>query len=390
MTPVSPSALEGRTRAFLTEVLMNVPIGRAQGTPEEYLDILERAVLFHPVFQGWPTPMNGWLTEAEELSRDLERLDSLATVMLRRAVVHMRRLEYDAAHAELDRLRTTIPQLTPAHRAWDAVTRARLLTREQQFDAARAALQTIASPPQDSWVAALPIIARGELQVETNEIAAAEATLQRALAIAPFELVEERVQVLQALGFVAISQANAPKALDRLDEARQIVRGAGVWSEVIQMNLAVGGFQVAAGHQDVAQALFAEGLELCRQHPQPQFETLLRIALARSKAAEGRIEEAVGAVVQAATLFARQRNVVGYVSMIVLMANLYIDQADYAEGYRILATGVAIARQRHWPAVENVLRVHINRLRNDTMGAERFDAMVQGMIDQVRQDDTNP
>ena len=384
MKRASSSELEKRTNKFLTDLLLDVPILRAQGTPEEYLAALERAILFHPVFLNWPTPMNGWLAEAEQLCRNLNRLDTLATVLLRRAVVHMRRLEFDAALAELDRVRNSVPQLSPGHLTWHKVTSARILTRKQQFEKAREILDEIAAPPQEGWIAPLAIVGRGELHLEANEIELAEKTLQQALVALPFELVEERIQVSQSLGFVFITKANAPKALQYLDEARRMLRGAGAWSEVIQMNLAVGSFHVAAGNQPAAQALFAEGSDLCKRYPQAQLETLLRIALARSKASEGRTDDAVDAVLKAATLFARQHNLVGYVSMIVLMANMYIAAKKHADAYRILATGVAIARQQRWQSVENVLRIHINRLRDETMGPSRFDSMVHEMIKILR------
>jgi tetratricopeptide (TPR) repeat protein len=382
--PALSSPIEERTRTFLTELLMNVPIMRAQGTPEQFLALLHRAILFYPAFLNWASPIDGWLTEAEQISRDLDKLDTLADVMLRRAVVHMRRLEYDAARAELDRLRDAVPQLSPAQAAWQATTRVRILTRQHEFDEARRVLSEVASPPPEGWVAPLPLVARGELELEANDVDAAGKTLQLASSVLPFELVEERVQVLQSLAFVFITKVNAPQALQYLDEARQILRGAGVWAEVVQMNLAVGSFHTAAGNPGAAQALFAEAVDLCEQYPQPQLAPLLRVALARSKAASGNIAEAVDAVLQAARLYAEQSNVVGFVSMIVLIANLYLDDKNYVEAYRVLATGVGIARHRNWAVVENVLRRHINRLRDEVMGAARFDAMVREMIDQTR------
>jgi len=380
-SPSSP--LEERTRAFLSDLLIDVPIARAQGTPEEFLAVLERALLFHPVFQNWPSPIDGWLDEAEQLSRELQQVGTLATVMLRRSVVRMRRLDYDSALAELERVRHSIGPLSPAHLTWYNATLARVLIRQQQFDQARQVLHNITSLPQERWIALLPAVAKGELQLEANEIDAAEETMLRALKSVPEEIVEERIQVLQSLGFIFITKANAPKALDYLDQARQMVRGAGAWPEVIQMDLAVASFQVASGNPEAA-TLLTEALELCQEYPQPHLEPLLRIAFARFKAASGLVNEAVTAVTQAATLYARQRNVVGYVSMIVLIGNLYIQHKDYAEAYRTLALGVAIAKQRQWPVVEQVLRTHIDRLRNDVMGPGEFDSMVQEMINHMR------
>jgi tetratricopeptide (TPR) repeat protein len=378
------SAIEQHTKAFLTELLMDVPITRAQGTAQERLQVLERAILYTPVFQNWPSPIDEWLAEAEDISSEQHRTDALATVMLRRAVVQMRRLEYDAALAELERVRDSVGPLSPAHLTWHTATRSRVLTRQQQFDKARQALSDVASIRQDGWTSLLPSIAEGELQLEANEVDAASKTLRRALSLLPDELIEEQVNLRQLLGFVFITQANAPRALHYLDEARKILRGAGAWMEVTQMNLVVGSFHVAAANHTAAELRFTEASQLCRLYPQPHLEPLLQVGLARSKAVGGRAEEAVGAVLEAATLYARQHNVVGFVSMIVLIGNLYAQSKNYAEAYRLLAIGLTIAKRYQWLVVERVLRGHIDRLRNDVMGPRDFDEMVQQMIQTMK------
>jgi tetratricopeptide (TPR) repeat protein len=374
--------LEQRVRSFLSDLLMDVPILRKQGSPEQYLGALQRAIFFHPVFPNWPGPMDEWLAESERLSREMNRADTLATTLVRRAVVRMRHLEYEEALAELNQLETAVPALPLIHTLWRDVTRARVLTRMQQFDEARPILDGVTAS-KDHWFAALPVVARGELHLEANEIDAADGALLEAWEALPFELVEERIQVQHLLAFVRIVRADVRAALQHLDIARRMLRGASAWIEVAQMNMSVGSLLVSAGDQYAAQRLFEEGLELLSQHPQPQLETLLHMALARSQSAQGHTEAALQATVQAAQLHAKAGNLVGFVSMIVLMANLLIDAQRYQQAYSILVTGVGIARHRKWPVVESVLRTHINRLREDTMGTTRFDSMVQKMIDQL-------
>ena len=372
--------LEAQTRELLTEALMNVPLLRRRGPPEAHLAALVRACLLHPVFPDWRSPVDAWLEEAEALSRELERPDILASLAIRGAEVRMRRLDYDGA---LDRLRrrgdAPLP-LSPAHAAWAALTEARVLARRRAFDEARARLDGVSPPPGDAWLGGLLRLAWGELHLEANELDAAEAALSDALDRLPFERVEERIQAAQSLGFVHISRADVPRALDRLDEARRMLRGAGAWSQVVQMDLVVGSFHVAQGDQAAAQELFADAMELCREYPQPELETLLGLALARSRAAEGKVDEAEAAALGAARSYAGQDNVVGFVSVIVFIASLYTEARRYPRAYDTLAVGLAIAKKRRWNVVEGVLRTQVNRLRDDVMGPARFDAMVREMI----------
>jgi tetratricopeptide (TPR) repeat protein len=376
-----PDTLEEQTRELLTELVMDVSILRGQGSAESYLDALVRASLFYPAFPSWPSPVDSWLAEAESLGRGSQRSDVSFLVKVRRAVIAMRRLDFDAALAELSRVADMLPLASDSHCTWYAVTRARILLRQRKFDAAREALASARALPPGDWVAGLLFVVQGELELEDDRRDAAQKTLRRASSALSPDLIEERVGVAQALGFLAIAAVDPPAALSHLNTARQMLRGAGVWHEVVQMNLAVGAFLTAAGEQEPAQALFAEALELCKAYPQPQMEVLLQLAMARSQAALGRIDEAVAAALNVAKVHARQGSVLGYTSMIVFIANLYVQAQNYTEAYRTLATGVAIAKKRSWTAVEDVLRLQINRLREEIVGPQRFDAMVQAIIE---------
>lgn len=383
MTPPSPEAesLESRTRELLTDLLMNVPIMRAEGTPEDYLASLESAYLFYPVFQTGDSPVDAWLVEGERVARELNRPDALGLVKLRRAIVSMRRLDYEAALAELDNAQAELAQLTASHRVLHAVTRARVLVRQRHCDAARRVLADSETKPDD-WTAPLTAVAQGELRLEEGDIRGAQQAFEYANRVLPVEFVEERIAVLQALGFVATAQVNAPAALAYLDAARQVLRGAGAWSEVIQMNVAVGSLLTAAGDQGTAEQLFQEALALCKAHPQPEMETLLQLGLVRTRSAAGRVDDAVAAATEVAKASARQGSVLGYSSMLVLIANLWSSTKNYEEAYRTLATGIAVAKKRGWVVVEKVLRAQVDRLRNQVLGPQRFDAMVQAMIDE--------
>ncbi|MDX5411197.1 MAG: hypothetical protein LPJ94_13320 [Thauera sp.] len=386
MTPRSPAAAEARTRTFLTELLAAVPIARGQGTAAERLAALERAALFTPVFADWPTPVDEWLQEGCRLAGELGRTDVVARLELRQAVIHMRRLALDAAQAAVDAVQ--IPATSPtaaADTAWRIATQARILVRRQGFDAARALLATITPPPRDTWTAWLPIVARAELEVEAGDYGAASATLHTALEGMPGELVEERIQCLQALGFVLVTRGDARAARRPLDHARHLLRAAGAWPEVIQMNLAVGSLSAAVRDHSAAQRMFQEAGELCRRHPRPQLEALLHMGAARSAAALGAFDLAVAAALEAARHYAAHGSVVGYVSMVVFVARLYAEANHPAEAYRTLATGLAVARHRRWQVVEDLLRTRIKHLREDVVGAEAFDAMVTAMLEKHRQ-----
>ncbi|MBS0552005.1 MAG: hypothetical protein JSS47_05675, partial [Proteobacteria bacterium] len=237
MNPRSPEATEARARAFLSELLMAVPLARGQGDKAARLAALERAALFTPVFAGWPSPVDAWLDEARTLAHERGEPATLTRLALREAVLLMRRRDFDRALAALDRLETGDREPGPVERCWLLATRARIQVRQQAFDAAQATLEPLAGPRVDGWTGWLPQIARAELQVERGELALGAASLRTALLGLPPEMVEERIQVLQSLGYVLIAQVQPRAAREQLELARRLLRAAGIWSEVMQMEL---------------------------------------------------------------------------------------------------------------------------------------------------------
>jgi tetratricopeptide (TPR) repeat protein len=375
--------LERETQERLSKLILDVTLLRTQGTPVEYLTAVRQAALFFPVFPGWESPVDGWLAEAEQLSQKLGHDETLGLLSIRRAVVRMRRGDSEAALHELEQRDERLRTLTPALRAWDVVTRARLLLRLAQRPRARELLEAVVIQPGDDWIAGVLHLAEGELWTEEGDFERAERALEQAWRDLPLELVEERITVLQLRGFAAIARVDAPAALHWLDQARQMVRGAGAWLEVAQMNVATGGFLTSLGDQARAQELLREAVELAAKYEFPELETLARLALTRSLSAAGDTKQAVSAALTVAAAHAKQDNLVGFVAAVVMISRLYAEDANYAEAYRTLATGLAIAKHRDWPAVMSVMRAHIEQLRAE-LGSERFEAVAQSLLDEQR------
>lgn len=376
--------LEEQTRNFLNDILITIPLARGSGTADEYLDALMQGILSFPVFADWPSPVGEWLDEAERLSLQMSDNESLAMVMIRRAGVMMRRLELDEALAELDRVKPLCLITTARCRYMQSVTRARVYTRRREFDRAQHYLDEAAAAPDEELLYLL-LVARGELHLEMNQVASAKSTLEKALDHLPLELIEECVQTLQCLSFVAISEADSKQALSYFNHTRQILRGAGIWSEVVQMDLVIGSLELAHGDIPAAEAIFNEALEICEHYPQPPIEAALRLGLARSRAANSQIESAITEALNAAKLFASQGNTFGFIGVVSYLHALYLQDQNYAEAYRTLATGLSIAKQLKLPMAESFLRAQVNKMRDETLGAAKFDEMVRKMIEELKQ-----
>ena len=383
--------LEQEVRDFLEEILADVPLARGHGAPDIFLSALLRAALFFPVFRNEPSPVvTDWLDEGQRIARELGDRETLTLLRIRRAVVLMRRNELPAALWELDALRADgLSDVSAPARGWEAATRSRVQTRLQDFAAARQALDEAEALhlDEDVWVSPLVRLARGELQLETNEVHPAETSFRAVAKRLAFELIEERVQALQSLAFLRITSVDAPAALRLLEQAREILRGAGVWSEVIQMDLTIGHFLLAAGRAAEAEELFAEAIGLCEEHPQPQIEPVLHLGLSRARAAAGGdLRPAVDACVRAAVLFAEQGNALGYLSMISVLHSLQLEQRDHRAAYQTLVIGSSLAKRWKIPLAEALLRSQIDRMRNEILGPEAFDAMVEELIREAKQE----
>ncbi|MCM8637615.1 hypothetical protein [Accumulibacter sp.] len=380
----SSADLERATASLLGDRLLDVPIARASGPARLRLGTLLRAACAHPVFAGWPTPVDDWLDEAARLADELADADARCRILLRRAIVRMRRLDLDAALALLQQASDANDAPGGELAACCAISRVRVLVRQQRLDEACQALQAIRLAPQAASASALRQLALGEYQIEANEVVAARAALTQALARLPEELIEERIQASQSLAFVFISLVDLPRALRYLQQARAMLRGAGVWREVIQMDVALASLLTARAEHAGAQALFAEAAELCRAHPQPELAILIDLGRARSSAAQQQGGDAVAACLRAARGYAEEGNLIGLVSMVVFMAGIQTAGKAFPEAYRTLATGLAIARHRRWPAAEAVFRAHIDRLRDEQLGPQAFDEMVARMVSEMR------
>lgn len=374
--------IEEQTRNFLNDILITIPLARASGTADEYLDALMQGILYFPVFPGWPSPIDEWLNEAEHLSLQMSDDESRSLVMIRRAGVMMRRLELDRALMELDRAEP-LCLVTPVRcRYMQSITRARVYTRLHEFDRAQHYLSE-AAPDQE--LLPFSFVARGELLLEMNQVASAKSTLEQALDHLHFELIEERVQTIQCLSFAAISEADSRQALSYFDQARQILRGAGIWSEVMQMDMVIGSLKLSQGDIGAAEAMFNEALEICERYPQPAIEAALRLGMARLRAATGKVESAITEALNAAKLFASAGNTLGFVGVVSYLHALYLQDRNYVEAYRSLATGLGIAKQLKLPVAESFLRAQVNKMRDETLGPAKFDEMVRKMIDQMKQ-----
>lgn len=381
----SPEAIEDAVARRLGELLTDVPLARGSDTPEWLLEALLAAAFAHPVFAGWPSPVTGWLDEAEALATRLGEAEALAWVRLRRAVAAMRRGELDSALAALDVPPETPPDAPSA--ALDicrAIARIRVLVRLQRLDEAWHALAVLPVTRLDGALRALRQLALGEWQIESGAVDAAREPLREALAGLPEDWIEERIQATQSLAFAQIGCVDAPRALRTLEEARALVRGAAVWPEVAQMDVALGSLLCARGDQAAAQTCLAEAAELAAQHGQADVALLAELGMARTRAAAGQGAEAVAACLRAAQGFAARGELLGFVSVLVLMAGIQAQTEDFAGAYRTLATGLAIARHRGWAAVEAPLRAQVDRLRDEVMGAARFDAMVGRLVAEMK------
>ncbi|MCB1965281.1 hypothetical protein [Accumulibacter sp.] len=384
MSRHSPSDVENGVASLLSDRLMDVPISRARGSARLHLDALLRAAFAHPVFPEWPTPVDGWLDEAELLADELGDSEARVHVVLRRALVRMRRLDLDGSLALLEQAVALAGDAAGELAQWCAISRVRVLLRKQRLDDAWQALRAIPLTGHGDSIVALRQLALGEYHLEANAVDAARGALSQALRQLPEELVEERIQASQSLAFVFISLVDVPRAVRHLEQARAMLRGAGVWREVVQMDVALGSLLVARAEQTQAQKLFAEAAELCREFPQPDLGILIDLGMARSNAAQQQGGEAVSACLRAAKGYAEQGNLLGLVSMVLFVAGIQTAGKAFPEAYRTLATGLAIARHRRWPAAEAVFRAHIDRLRNELLGPARFDEMVAVILQAMK------
>jgi hypothetical protein len=101
---------------------------------------------------------------------------------------------------------------------------------------------------------------------------------------------------------------------------------------------------------------------------------------ARARASAGDLAAATAEALQAAMAFAQRGSVLGYMGMIAYLHNLHLEAKEFREAYRILATGLSVAKRLKQPGAEHLFRALVNRQRDQIMGAASFDKMVEKMI----------
>lgn len=376
---------EQSTREILRAMLGDVPltrgaVERGNAPEQQYVSALARATLFYPVFQDWPTPVHVWLEELERLAALNGDTELTHIAQVRTAVVKMRLANFADASEILANVASDAPSNCVHH--WLAVTRARIATRTGKLEDADAFLDEARRIPVDAehWIASLIDLANAELLLERDEIEDAEEAFLHALAHLPTELVEERLQALQSLGFIYITHADAGNALKYLGDARGMLRGAGIWPEVIQMNLVLGALNIPLGNIAAATSLLDEALAMAHEHELTQFVGVLKVMLARAHSATGDSNAAIAATLDAAGVFAEQGQAVSYMGMITFLSELFLRRNDFEQAYETLLTGVSIAKRLRLPKAERALRSRIERLRQIVLGPRKFEAMVVGIL----------
>ncbi len=372
-------------RTLLGDVaLARGAVARGDVQQDELLPVLARAAFFYPVFNGWPSPVQDWLEELTTVAARQGNDDLVHMARVRTAVVRMRLGDFVGATELL--ASTEVGSITNRVRQWTVVTRARVAVRSGHLDdAARLVADARAILLDDNdWLTTLVEVADAERLLEGNEIEEAEEAFLRALTHLSRELLEERILALQALGFVYISQADASNAVKYLGDARELLRGAGIWPEVIQMNLVLGALSLPLGDRASAAELFDEAIALCQEHKQPQYEGVLKVMRARVHAAERDTSAAIAATLDAAGAFAEHGQAVSYMGMIAFLSELYLRRNEPEQAYETLLTGVSIAKRLGLPRGESALRSRIQRLRQIVLGPQRFDAMVESILRRKR------
>lgn len=376
-------SVEANTREFLQARLVEVALFRSQGSPADRLQSLLHAVLSLPVFPDWPSPIEDWLDELRRLASEVRDDEALALAQLRQAGVHLRRLQWEAARDCLDSLQ--LPRGPAADRLLNlqAATRSRLFTRLHRFDEARQALRDLPEIPPNDWASLFPEIAEAEWCLETGANPEAVRRWEKVLTRLPDELIEERIQIHQCLAFAASSAADAPGAQKHFQLARELLRGAGVWPEVIQTDLVLGSFAANAGELDQAEALFEEGLELVERCQRRDWEPALRLGLARAR---GALDPAAAQkdALAAAHTFGERGQALGFLGALILVHQLQVADRDFESAYRTLAVGLSLARRWNTPFITPILRRLVNTLRDQTLGPQAFDAMVTRLVAEMK------
>ncbi|MEC5397625.1 hypothetical protein [Uliginosibacterium sp. H1] len=344
--------------------------------------------MFYPVFMDWPDPVEGWLADATTLAQTLGESEAAEMLAVRGAACAMRRLALDDALARL-------AKLAPASlraRAYRAATQARVLTRLQRFADAKAALDTADAQAltSDDWLLAHLSLAEAEWMLESGQQQAG-AALPPALParfagvlrrLQPQQL-EDRLQALQALGFLAIAARKPLDAHGRLDEARRLLQGLAVWPELVQMNIACASMLTMLGQDEDARALLEEATAIDTAHLGDKWSPLCRLSLARSDMARGEFQQCLQQALQSAAGFARHGNGLGFAAALGFAARTWEARDEAIEAYRILSLGIGIARALKAAAMEQFVVTQMEALKA-RLGPQAVTRISQALLDQAQ------
>jgi hypothetical protein len=268
-----------------------------------------------------------------------------------------------------------------------AISRVRVLLRQQRLDDACQALQAIPlAPPGDATASALRQLALGEYHIEANEVAQPRAALAQALR-APAAGSRRRAHPGEPVACLSSSSAwsTCRVPCGTCEQARAMLRGAAVWREVIQMDVALASLlrravSTTARRRCSPRPRSCAGPSAARtRHPDRSRHGALERRAAAGRRRGRRLP--AGGESLCRTGEPARTGEHGVVH------GRHPDRGQaFPEAYRTLATGLAIARHRRWPAAEAVFRAHIDRLRNEVLvGPQRFDEMVARMVSEMKE-----
>ncbi|MDQ8021910.1 MAG: hypothetical protein REI94_08735 [Moraxellaceae bacterium] len=381
--PSTAPALESEARALAERLLGDVALTRGTADKQQQLTALSRAALFFPVFADWPAPVETWLDAAITLAGAMAENEALEILSVRRGACAMRRLDLDAALAQLDGLAPT----TTRARVYALATRCRVLTRQQRFADASAALAAASdvSLEHDDWLNAHLALAGAELALEAQEQTptAIATRLSSALKRLQPQQLEDRIQALQSLGFSAIERKAPLEAWRHLDEARGILRGVGAWPEVVQMHMACASMLTIMGQPQQADQMLQEAVTIDTRQLGGRWSALCQLSLARGDMARGDLQASLGQALKSASGFARQGNGLGFAAALIFVARAHEAGGDKTEAYRVLSLGTGIARALKAPRMEQFITSQIDDLRN-RLGPQQFERLAAELLAQAQ------
>lgn len=369
-------------REFLSNTLIDIPLARKQ--PEEQtLTALFRGCIGYPVFPDQHSAVPAWLQEATPLAQRIDQI-SYDLLRVRRAVVAMRLRDLNGARGEAETVIAESSDSRVLHYAH--LTLARVLIRQQQFDDAHQHLkQALAAHiAKDDWLCGHVNVAQGELCLEQDETEPARAAFDNALTLLPGWAIEERVQSLQSLAFIASGKLEPKRALKYFQDAAELLEMAGIWTELVQMQLAIASLLLTRGRGNEAVTLFQQAREVCLTHGIKQWLTPIEVGLARATRSTRSPGEARNQTMDFASQCAKRGDTSGFISMILLIAGIDTDQKDYESAYRVLAVGQSISKYLKLPTAVTIFRAQINRLRDELMGDEEFKKMAEKLVDETK------